>query len=72
MTEITANYDETWKEAITEYFDSFLQFFYPEIYTKVDWNQTPISLDKELEQITAAAETQKRQSEGRGFEHKRV
>ena len=59
MTEITANYDETWKEAITEYFDSFLQFFYPEIYAKVDWNKTPISLDKELEQITAAAETKK-------------
>ena len=50
MTEVTANYDETWKEAITEYFDSFLQFFYPEIYAKVDWNKTPISLDKELEQ----------------------
>ncbi len=63
MTEITANYDETWKEAITEYFDSFLQFFYPEIYPKVDWNKKPISLDKELEQITAAAETQKRHAD---------
>ena len=63
MTEINANYDETWKEAITEYFDSFLQFFYPEIYTKVDWNKTPISLDKELEQITAAAETSKRHAD---------
>jgi hypothetical protein len=61
--EVTANYDETWKEAITEYFDSFLQFFYPEIYAKVDWNKTPISLDKELEQITAAAETPKRHAD---------
>ncbi len=63
MTEVTANYDETWKEAISEYFDSFLQFFYPEIYAKVDWNKTPISLDKELEQITAAAETKKRHAD---------
>ncbi len=63
MTEVTANYDETWKEAITEYFDYFLQFFYPEIYAKVDWNKTPISLDKELEQITAAAETPKRHAD---------
>ncbi|TAE56655.1 MAG: hypothetical protein EAZ87_17935 [Nostocales cyanobacterium] len=63
MTEITANYDETWKEAITEYFDSFLQFFYPEIYEKVDWSKKPISLDKELEQITASAETSKRHAD---------
>jgi hypothetical protein len=63
MTEITANYDETWKEAITEYFDLFLQFFYAEIYAKVDWNKTPISLDKELEQITAAAKTPKRHAD---------
>ncbi|WP_353932049.1 hypothetical protein WJM97_05555 [Okeanomitos corallinicola TIOX110] len=32
MTEITANYDETWKEAITEYFEDFLTFFYPHLY----------------------------------------
>lgn len=60
MTEITANYDETWKEAIGDYFESFLTFFYPEIYQHIDWNKPPISLDKELEQITASAETEKR------------
>lgn len=37
-----------------------MRFFYPDIYPKINWNQTPISLDKELEQITAAAETEKR------------
>jgi len=60
MTEITANYDETWKEAIGDYFESFLTFFYPEIHQQIDWTKPPISLDKELEQITAAAETEKR------------
>lgn len=43
MTEITANYDETWKEAIGDYFDSFLAFFYPEVYQQIDWTKTPIS-----------------------------
>ncbi len=60
MSEITANYDETWKEAIGDYFESFLIFFYPEIHQQIDWQKTPISLDKELEQITASAETEKR------------
>ncbi len=45
MTEITANYDETWKEVIGDYFDSFLAFFYSEIYQQIDWTKNPISLD---------------------------
>ena len=60
MAEVTANYDKTWKEAISTYLAEFLNFFYPNIYQEIDWNQTPISLDKELEQITAAAETEQR------------
>lgn len=60
MTEITANYDEPWKAAIGEYFESFLSFFYPEIHVSINWQKTPISLDKELEQITASATTEKR------------
>ncbi|MBS3028943.1 MAG: hypothetical protein HCA25_18195 [Dolichospermum sp. DET50] len=60
MTEVTANYDQTWKEAIGQYFESFLQFFYPKIYEQIDWSKPPISLDKELEQITASSQTEKR------------
>ncbi len=60
MTETTANYDEPWKAAISEYLPSFLNFFYPEIYNSINWKKTPISLDKELEQITASATTEKR------------
>lgn len=63
MTEITANYDETWKEAIGDYFESFLIFFYPEVHQQIDWTKTPISLDKELEQITASAETKNRHAD---------
>lgn len=60
MTETTANYDIAWKEAISEYFELFLQFFYPEIHQQIDWSKPPISLDKELEQITASSQTEKR------------
>jgi len=60
MTETTANYDEPWKAAIGEYLPSFLSFFYPEIHNKINWQKTPISLDQELEQITASATTEKR------------
>ncbi|MDY7004673.1 MAG: hypothetical protein SWX82_12115 [Cyanobacteriota bacterium] len=60
MTEITANYDEPWKAAISEYFESFLSFFYPEIHVSINWQKKPVSLDKELEQITASATTEKR------------
>jgi hypothetical protein len=40
MSSITANYDETWKEAIEQYFDSFLSFFYPEIYQEINWSSS--------------------------------
>jgi hypothetical protein len=57
------SYDETWKEAIGDYFDSFLAFFYPQVYQQIDWTKTPISLDKELEQITASAESKTRHAD---------
>ncbi|MTJ54366.1 hypothetical protein FJR38_17735 [Anabaena sp. UHCC 0253] len=60
MKEVTANYDESWKEALTEYFESFLTFFFPEVHQLIDWTQTPQSLDKELQEITASSETEKR------------
>ena len=60
MSDITANYDDTWKEAIGEYLELFLLFFYPEIHQEIDWSKQPISLDKELEQITASSQTEKR------------
>ena len=63
MTKSTANYDEPWKAAISEYFQQFIEFFYPDIHGEIDWQKQPISLDKELAQITASAETEKRQAD---------
>jgi hypothetical protein len=60
MVQKTANYDESWKEALSEYFEPFLSFFFPQVHQLIDWTQVPQSLDKELQQITALSETKKR------------
>jgi len=57
MSKVTANYDESWKEALSEYFDSFLSFFFPNTYDLVDWSKTPVPLEQELRQVTAADKT---------------
>ncbi|MDB9408227.1 hypothetical protein PN434_06720 [Microcystis aeruginosa CS-558/01A06] len=57
MKQPTANYDEPWKEALTEYFEAFLYFFFPEVHQLIDWTQIPESLEKELKRITASAKT---------------
>ncbi|NES87484.1 MAG: transposase [Moorea sp. SIO2B7] len=60
MNEPIADYDNPWKEALQAYFESFLQFCFPEVHTLIDWKQTPQSLDTELQQIVGAAESGKR------------
>ena len=60
MNQTTANYDESWKEALTEYFEPFLRFFFPEVHQLIDWTKPPQSLEKELQQITASSKTKKR------------
>ncbi|WOB66566.1 hypothetical protein [Microcystis aeruginosa] len=60
MKQPTANYDEPWKEALSEYFGAFLHFFFPEVHQLIDWTKTPESLEKELKRITASAKTKKR------------
>ena len=41
----------------------FYNSFILKFTLSLDWNKTPVSLDKELEQITAAAETPKRRAD---------
>ncbi|NCR49581.1 MAG: hypothetical protein GPJ12_11445 [Microcystis aeruginosa S11-01] len=55
MNQTTANYDEPWKEALTEYFEAFLGFFFAEVHQLIDWTKIPESLEKELKRITASA-----------------
>jgi hypothetical protein len=60
MNPTTANYDESWKEALSEYFEAFLCFFFPEVHQLIDCTKLPESLEKELKRITASAKTKKR------------
>ncbi|MFM7383010.1 MAG: hypothetical protein ACKO1W_08160 [Microcystaceae cyanobacterium] len=59
MDNVTANYDEPWKEALSEYFEDFLAFFFPEVNQQIDWSIPPQSLDKELQQITVSSDAEK-------------
>jgi hypothetical protein len=56
LNRTTANYDEPWKEALSEYFEEFLCFFFPEVHQLIDWTKIPESLEKELRGITALIE----------------
>ncbi|MEW6494253.1 MAG: transposase [Cyanobacteriota bacterium] len=60
MSEPQVDYDNPWKEAIEQYFEAFLAFFFPEAHTVIDWNRPAESLDKELQQIVREAEVGKR------------
>jgi hypothetical protein len=60
MSEITADFDNTWKEALSEFFPEFLSFFFPRVYHLIDWEQIPQPLDKELQRIAPSDSQDKR------------
>jgi hypothetical protein len=49
-------YDAAWKEAIQDFFEEFMAFFFPSAHAEIDWSRPPEILDKELQQITRDAE----------------
>ncbi|NER53061.1 MAG: transposase [Symploca sp. SIO1A3] len=53
-------YDSPWKEALESYFPEFLEFFFPKIYKKIDWQRQWEFLDKELQQVVRDAEVGRR------------
>ena len=52
--------DSPWKDVISILFKDFMAFFAPEIGQDIDWNKSPIFMDKELSQIMQGAKTGKR------------
>ena len=64
MTELQADYDSPWKDALEFYFEDFLSFFFSKVHELIDWSKTPIPLDKELQQVVREAES------GKGFTDK--
>jgi hypothetical protein len=51
-----ADFDSPWKEALEQYFESFLVFFFPNLHADIDWGRGFEMLDKELQQIAPDAE----------------
>ena len=54
------DYDSPWKEAIEEWFEEFLAFFFPAVYALIDWSRGYVFLDKELQQLTPESEQGRR------------
>ena len=61
MNTPNANFDQPWKEAIEDYLEQFLEFFFPQVHALVDWSRGYESLDKELQQISPGAESGERE-----------
>jgi hypothetical protein len=53
-------YDSPWKEALREYFQEFMTFFFPEIAREIDWSREVEFLDKELHRVVRQAVSQER------------
>ena len=60
MSETQANYDSPWKEALEEYVEAFLAFFFPTSHREIDWERGYEFLEQELQQIVGEAELGKR------------
>ncbi|MGE5340186.1 MAG: hypothetical protein ACM3SY_01775, partial [Candidatus Omnitrophota bacterium] len=41
-------YDSAWKEILEEHFETFLEFFFPDIHRDIDFSKGYESLSKEL------------------------
>jgi hypothetical protein len=55
-----ADLDGPWKEALDEFLESMLAFFFPDIHADIDWSRSYETLDKEFQQIVNDAEIGKR------------
>jgi hypothetical protein len=60
MTEQNDEFDSPWKDIVETYFQDFMQFFFPQIHTDIDWSRGYDFLDQELRQVVRDAELGKR------------
>ena len=60
MTNPQTEFDSPWKDILQLYFEDFMLFFFPQAHGEIDWTQTPVFLDKELQQVVRDAELGRR------------
>lgn len=59
-SEVYAEYDSPWKEAMDLYFEEFIAFFFPKAHDNIDWGKGYEFMDKEFRQIVRDAEVGQR------------
>jgi hypothetical protein len=59
-SEVNAEYDSPWKEAMDLYFEEFVAFFFPKAHQDIDWQKNYEFMDKEFQQVVRDAEVGKR------------
>jgi len=52
---MTPDYDSPWKDLLDQFFEAFMEFFFPDAHAQIDWTRGVEFLDKELQKITADA-----------------
>jgi hypothetical protein len=60
MNEFQDQFDSPWKDILEAYFQDFIQFFFPQIHSEIDWLRGYDFLDLELQQVVRDAELGKR------------
>ncbi len=60
MTKLKTAYDSPWKDILEIYFQDFIKFFFPFVYSEIDWTKPIEFLNKELKQVTRDAEVGRR------------
>ncbi len=60
---MTDQFDSPWKDALREFFQPFLQLFFPGIEERIDWTTGVSFLDTELRKIAREAETGSREAD---------
>ena len=50
------DYDSPWKDIIELWFQDFMEFFFPDVASRIDWQRDYEFLDKEFQQIIREAE----------------
>ena len=53
-------YDSPWKRAVENYFNEFIEFYFPLVHAEIDWAKEYVFLDQELRAVVQDAELGKR------------
>ena len=53
-------YDSPWKRAVENYFEEFMEFYFPLAHAEIDWSKEHVFLDQELQAVVQDAELGKR------------